>query len=354
MVRQQRSFPLTMLATATHDHKRGEDVRARLAVLSEIPKSWQRRVERWSTLNAFRHEDRDGQVIPSRNDEYLLYQTLIGTWPLDVMEPPDLKGSEFADRIVAYMVKAMREAKLETSWLAPDIDYEAGVERFVRGILDPDRARPFMADLLPFQRRVARAGAVTGLAQAVIKLAAPGVPDTYQGTELWDLSLVDPDNRRPVDFERRAANLEDFADADPAVLLGTWRDGRVKQFCIARVLEIRRRTPALFIEGAYVPLAVEGSASEHAIAFARVLNDDLVVVVAPRLLADLIEEERPLRVPAWHFRDTRIVLPEDWRQAGLHDVLSGRERAITDGTLDLGDLFESFPVAVLIPTAPTS
>src|SRR5690606_11382827 len=217
MQQQQRRHPASMLTTATHDHKRGEDVRARIDALSELPLEWRREVNRWARLNRSKRREVDGQRIPGRNDEYLLYQTLIGAWPLeiDTVEHPGLAA--FAERIVAYMIKASREAKARTSWTAPDEEYEAGLERFVRRILDPQEGRPFIADLLAFEPLIARIGAVNGLAQALLRLTAPGVPDTYQGCELWDLSLVDPDNRRPVDFEQRRAWLEQ--EADPAALL---------------------------------------------------------------------------------------------------------------------------------------
>ncbi len=205
---RQRRHPHTMLATATHDHKRGEDTRARIAALSELPGEWRRRVRRWATLNRFKRQEVEDQRVPGRNDEYLLYQTLIGAWPLEIETPDDPGLGDFAERIVAYMIKASREAKFRTSWTAPDADYEAGLERFVRRVLDPQDSRAFLSDLLAFQAGIALIGAVNGLAQTLLKLTAPGVPDIYRGTELWDLSLVDPDNRRRVDFDLRRDCLE--------------------------------------------------------------------------------------------------------------------------------------------------
>ena len=212
----------------------------------------------------------NGQRVPGRNDEYLLYQTLVGAWPLEIDTPEHPGLAEFTERIVAYMIKASREAKVRTSWTAPDQEYEAGLERFVRRILDPQEGRAFLADLLAFQPRIALIGAVNGLAQTLLKLTAPGVPDTYQGCELWDLSLVDPDNRRPVDFELRRAFSSKRADA--GALLASWRDGRIKQHVVARTLALRRRHPELFETGHYEPLEAEGALADRVVAFAAAPN----------------------------------------------------------------------------------
>ncbi|HEX5795854.1 MAG TPA: malto-oligosyltrehalose synthase, partial [Geminicoccaceae bacterium] len=344
-----RYHPLTMLASATHDHKRGEDVRARIDVLSELPLDWRTQVGRWARLNRSKRREVDGLPVPGRNDEYLLYQTLLGAWPLEVDDPDHPGLAEFTERIVAYMMKASREAKVRTSWTAPDLDYEAGVERFVRRILDPREGRAFIADLLGFEPRIARIGAVNGLAQTLLKLAAPGVPDTYQGCELWDLSLVDPDNRRPVDYELRRAYLEQ--DADPATLVASWRDGRVKQHVIARALALRRRAPELFERGDYTALAAAGSHAERVVAFARRSGEAAVLVVAPRLVAPLLRDaDRPLP-PAAAWSDTSIELPEGWPEGGLVDELTGAERRPQSGRLALSEALAELPVALLTPAA---
>lgn len=336
-----RFHPLTMLASATHDHKRGEDVRARINALSELPQEWRRRVARFALLNRYKRQDLDGRPVPSRNDEYLLYQTLIGAWPFQIESPEALAGSDFVERIVAYMIKAMREAKQETSWTAPDPAYEAGVEQFVRRILDPVSGRAFLADFLPFQQRVARIGAINGLAQIVLKLTTPGVPDTYQGCELWDLSLVDPDNRRPVDFELRERWL---AEPRPlADLLRDWKSGRIKQHLIARVLELRRRLPELFTSGDYQPLTTSGAEAERVVAFARRSGETVLVVVVPRLVAPLLSGDLPLpSAAAW--ADTAVELPE---RLALRDVLTDAERATGDGRLRISDVLGELPVALL-------
>jgi (1->4)-alpha-D-glucan 1-alpha-D-glucosylmutase len=346
MQQQQRRHPASMLATATHDHKRGEDVRARLNALSELALEWRRQVGRWARLNRLKRREVDGQRVPGRNDEYLLYQILVGAWPLEIdsLEHPGL--AELTERIVAYMIKASREAKVRTSWTAPDQEYEAGLERFVRRILDPQEGRAFLADLLAFQPRIALIGAVNGLAQTLLKLTVPGVPDTYQGCELWDLSLVDPDNRRPVDFERRRAFLEH--PADPAALLAGWRDGRIKQHVIARTLALRRRHPELFETGAYEPLETAGAFGDRVVAFSRRTEGEAVIVVVPRLVASLLDD-RDLPCPAagvWG--DTRLELPPALAELQLLEHLSERALPTASGSLGVADVLSDLPVALLV------
>ena len=344
-----RYHPGTMLASATHDHKRGEDVRARIDVLSELPLDWRAQVGRWARLNRSKRREVGDLPVPGRNDEYLLYQTLLGAWPFEV-DGPDHPGlAELTERIVAYMMKASREAKVRTSWTAPDLDYEAGVERFVRRILDPREGRAFIADLLGFEPRIAVTGAVNGLAQVLLKLTVPGVPDNYQGCELWDLSLVDPDNRRPVDYELRRAYLEQ--DADPAALLASWRDGRIKQHVIARALALRRRAPELFERGDYTALGAAGRHAERVVAFARRTAEAAVLVVAPRLVAPLLRDaDRPLP-PAAAWVDTSIELPEGWPEGSLVDELTGAQRPPQSGRLALSEALAELPVALLTPRA---
>jgi (1->4)-alpha-D-glucan 1-alpha-D-glucosylmutase len=344
-----RYHPVSMLASATHDHKRGEDVRARIDVLSELPLDWRAQVGRWARLNRSKRREVGDLPVPGRNDEYLLYQTLLGAWPFEV-DGPDHPGlAELTERIVAYMMKASREAKVRTSWTAPDLDYEAGVERFVRRILDPREGRAFIADLLGFEPRIAVTGAVNGLAQVLLKLTVPGVPDNYQGCELWDLSLVDPDNRRPVDYELRRAYLEQ--DADPAALLASWRDGRIKQHVIARALALRRRAPELFERGDYTALGAAGRHAERVVAFARRTAEAAVLVVAPRLVAPLLRDaDRPLP-PAAAWVDTSIELPEGWPEGSLVDELTGAQRPPQSGRLALSEALAELPVALLTPSA---
>ncbi|MEX2230150.1 MAG: malto-oligosyltrehalose synthase [Dehalococcoidia bacterium] len=334
--------PRAMLASETHDHKRGEDVRARLAVLSELPDEWAAALRTWSALTArWRDADRDA---PSRTDEYAFYQSLLGTWPPDAERPP----LEHGERLRAYARKAAREAGERTDWLDPDADYEAALDRFIAGALSDDA---FIAAARPLAARVARLGALNGLAQLVLKIAAPGVPDTYQGAEVWGLSLVDPDNRRPVDFGARRAALAALGDGPlpPGALgdlLAAWPDGRVKLFVLSRALRARRRDPALFVDGEYEPMRAIGERAEHVIAYARTLDRRVAIAVVPRLpaaLTGMATEGRPWR-PDW--RGTALDIPPALAGATIQDLFSGRSTTLR-ATLPLEDVPGAFPVALL-------
>lgn len=337
-------LPRAMLATATHDHKRGEDIRARLAVLSEMPADWLYSVRGWLEGNAGLKRDIEGIAAPSVADEVVLYQTIVAAWPLD-LAPDDAAGlAVFAERLCGWQEKAIREAKLRSGWDAPDEDYEAAARTFLLAILtgEDDRARRRLAE---FARRIAPAGALNGLTQLVLKLTVPGVPDLYQGTDGWDLSLVDPDNRRPVDYPAREADMR--RHRAPAEALPHWRDGAVKQAVIRSLLALRAERPALFAAGAYLPLALEGVHCQRALAFARILRDEMVIVVAPRLCAELVSD-LPL-VPAQAWQDTRIVVPEQWG-GRFEDYFTKRELAV--GTrASLNDLLGQMPVAILVARA---
>ncbi|MDX1607151.1 MAG: malto-oligosyltrehalose synthase, partial [Candidatus Competibacterales bacterium] len=294
--RRLQHWPQAMLTSATHDHKRGEDLRARLDVLSELPQEWRQRIRRWARFNQRKKRDIDGISAPDRNDEYLYYQTLIGAWPY-TLAAPDFAGLDgFRQRLVDYALKAAREAKRHTSWVARDEDYEAALTQFIERTLNLELSRPFLEDVAAFVTRVAPAGAVNGLAQTLLRLTSPGVPDLYQGNEYWDFSLVDPDNRRPVDYARRAATLD---DADLPTLLADWRDGRLKQHLIRTTLTLRRVQSELFTQGGYQPLTDEGDHSERVVAFARTLGEAACVVVVPRLVQPLLDSSDSL-------------LPRDW------------------------------------------
>jgi (1->4)-alpha-D-glucan 1-alpha-D-glucosylmutase len=341
--RRQRNHPHAMLATATHDHKRGEDVRARLNVLSEVPRPWSRNVQRWMRWNRGKRSDVDGSMAPSRSDEYLFYQTVVGAWPLEAGAPD--AGAGFAQRIDEYMQKAIREAKLHTSWAAPDEEYERAVSSFVNRCLDPELSRPFVDDVAAFVDEIAPAGAVNGLAQVVLKLTSPGVPDTYQGTELWDLSLVDPDNRRPVDYDLRREHLA--ADMGLGELLDAWRDGRIKQRIVQRVLAVRRDHPEPFTTGTYLPLSVEGPQADRVIAFARRHEERTLIVVVPRLVWPMLRgQARPLP-RGWGA--TRVVLPDPSPAHTFVDVLSERGYVLdAEGGLAVEACLAELPVAVLV------
>ncbi|HZB93712.1 MAG TPA: malto-oligosyltrehalose synthase, partial [Stellaceae bacterium] len=342
-------WPLAMLASSTHDTKRGEDSRARLALLSERPRDWVRRVALWSRLNRFRRGEVDGEPAPHRNDEYFFYQTVLGAWPLD-LAPDDVSGVEvFAARVQGTMVKAVREAKERSSWSNPNTEYEAVLGRFVAGALDASKPNPFLVDMHGFVAGLARPGAVNSLAQTLIKLAAPGVPDTYQGGELWDFNMVDPDNRRAVDwgvrrrilveleerFGARAMDRQAFAE-----LAAHWRDGREKLFLTWRALRLRAAWPDLFARGAYRPLETAGRHADRLCAFARLADGKAAVVVAPRLVLSLFGEDGAI-----DWGDTVVTLPE--AAAPWRDALSGRPLAPRDGAIAAGELLADFPVALL-------
>ena len=309
-------WPHSMLASSTHDTKRSEDVRARLHVLSEIPGEWRQHVEHWTRINEPLKLDGTGVRRIERNTEYFLYQTLVGAWPLEISKNPENPEREqFAGRIADYMVKAVREAKQRTSWLNQDPDYEEGLQRFIADLLEPASNALFMEDFLPFQRRIARLGLYNGLSQELLKLTCPGVPDLYQGSELWRFDLVDPDNRRPVDFDRRRRVLDDLADNFrqgrredlAASLMTTLEDGRAKLFVTWRALSVRRDYPSLFERGTYVPLAVGGERAAHVCAFARIADGVTLVVAALKGFAGLVDHGS--NVEAARLAGTSIELP---------------------------------------------
>ncbi|MFA5514715.1 MAG: malto-oligosyltrehalose synthase [Desulfuromonadales bacterium] len=337
---RQAEWPHALSATATHDHKRGEDVRARLQVLSEIPQEWARQVRAWSRLNR-RHKGRVGRrKAPSANDEYFLYQTLLGTWPFG-----NFDRREYLERIQSYAVKAVREAKVHTAWIKPDHEYEDTYLAFIEKVLDDGE---FLAGFLPFQRRVASHGLLNSLGQTLLKMTAPGLPDFYQGCELWDFSLVDPDNRRPVDYPLRQKLLQALRQREeqeiPALLgelLAHPEDGRLKLFLIQRTLAFRRRHAEIFQQGVYQPVSAEGKHARHLFAFARSHAGQWAVTVVPRLLSTTVEPGAyPLGVDFW--QDTTLHLPT----AGIwHETISGGswkgERIL------VGECLRHFPVAVL-------
>ena len=348
---RSRRRPESMLATSTHDTKRGEDMRARLAVLSEMPGEWGHSVTRWAQLNTRRRTNLGAQVVPDRNDEYFLYQTLVGTWPVELLEGP-LEGAalqQFLERIEQYVVKALREAKRHSSWANPNLDYEERTLGFIRRILDVSRPSPFLTDFRRFVQRIARFGAYNSLTQTVLRLAGPGVPDTYRGTELWDLTLVDPDNRRPVDFAARRAILDAIEvayAADPAALvnelLDGWKDGRLKLFLMWRLLQWRRSMPEAFGRGAYAGLETRGAPGEHVCAYR--LGD--AVVAVSRLTKRLLGEHvgHPIG-ETW--KDAILLLPPEVRR--YTNVLTS---AVVRNSKELAvaELFRDLPVAVLVPT----
>lgn len=332
-LRRCAHFPRAMLTTATHDHKRGEDARARLAVLSERAADWAAAVAQWRALNAsLRRAAGPGGLAPAAADEYMLYQTLVGHWP-PLLAADDAAGLEaLAQRVAAWHLKAIREAKLRTSWIEPDAGYEDACRAFVLGALRPG---PFTRAVRAFVDGIAPAGAAASLAQVLLRVTAPGVPDLYQGADLWDYSLVDPDNRSPVDFDRRAAALAGAAPFD--ALLDAWRDGRVKQRLIATALRLRARHPALFLEGRYRPLAAEGPQAARVVAFTREHGADALLVIAARAAAPLVEPDAPrIAPPRWDGTALRLPPPlarRRWRDLLGDRALAGAARLALAGAL---------------------
>ncbi len=328
---------------STHDTKRSEDVRARLAVLSELAGEFGERADRWAELNR-RHkaEEEDGVVAPDGNEEWLLYQTLLGAWPLGGSDP------EFVRRIQAYMTKALHEAKENSSWLNPNTAYDDAVAAFVERILDPQQSAEFLADFEPFQRRVSRYGMTNSLAQTLVRCTAPGVPDTYQGTELWDFSLVDPDNRRPVDYARRRELLRSLDEAADRLKLARElaaqpEDGRIKLFVISRALRMRRDLPELFTRGSYEAVSATGAKAGCVFAFVRQLGTQAVLVAVPRLVTRLGPPDGPA-----DWADTRLHLPDGLAGRPWTDLFTGRPQTSPDGHITAADLFADFPVACLM------
>ncbi len=347
LAEHQQRWPDTMNATSTHDTKRSEDVRARINVLSEMPSVWSRYLNRWSRWNRGKKQVVNDRQVPDPNEEALLYQTLLGTWPLTEAKMPDYK-----DRIKAYLVKAAREAKVYSSWLKPNEAHERALQSFVDEILDPHPQNRFLEHFLEFQKRIAFAGAINSLSQMILKIAAPGIPDFYQGTFVWDFSLVDPDNRRPLDMSRREAltlTMEQWRTESPrevaAYLLSHWRDGELKAYVIFQALRSRVEDPELFQKGKYIPLSFDGEASQHAVGFARRLGNRWILAIVPRFVSKYTDSDRfPLGKRVWH--DARLILPasapQRWRNAFTGEAIDG------EAAIPLSDVFRNFPAALLV------
>jgi (1->4)-alpha-D-glucan 1-alpha-D-glucosylmutase len=347
-LKRKERWPHTLNATSTHDTKRSEDVRTRINVLSEIPEEWQQHLLIWRQYNEPKKRKVHGLPVPEPNMEMLLYQTMLGAWPISEAGIP-----AFKERLKAYAIKAAREAKAFTSWQAPDTKYEDALTAFLKDILQSSNTE-FIKDFLLFEKQIAYYGALNSLAQVLLKITSPGVPDFYQGTELWDSSLVDPDNRRPVDFKRRAEMLDKlFKQGSQGELslvkqlLERWEDGRVKLYVTYKALNTRRADRTLFQDGDYIPLQSNGPRQEHICTFGRRLGDTWALTIVPRLLTGLVPVGTPpIGRQAWG--DDRLLLPKDaperWR-----NVFTGEELTSSSPTrgLAISDILSSFPVALL-------
>ncbi|HMK50134.1 MAG TPA: malto-oligosyltrehalose synthase [Thermodesulfovibrionales bacterium] len=356
-IERLKFWPNSLLTTSTHDTKRSEDARARMNVLSEVPRRWKECLAKWSRFNRRKKQIVDGQAVPDRNEEYLLYQTLIGVWPLSTDSEED--SGIFRDRIRNYMLKAVREAKVNTSWINPDNAYESALMSFVDTVLNPVPGNRFLSDFIGFQKIISRYGMYNSLSQVLLKTTSPGVPDFYQGTEIWDFSLVDPDNRRTVDYDVRRTTLDaarkKIAGQGLASglreLLSDWEWGGIKLFVTCNALGYRRENKRLFSHGTYLPLISDGEKNDHVCAFARVQNDKTVVVAVPRLVAGLLEfeDKPPFGKDAWG--DTWLVVPDELGADTFRNIFTDEtvvvNRQFGKRTLPLADIFASFPVAML-------
>lgn len=348
---RRQNWPHTLNTTTTHDTKRSEGVRARINVLSEMPDVWQHHLELWARLNTKHKEEVDGRAVPDRNEEYFLYQTLLGAWPQE-----GESCEELVERLQAYLVKATREAMVHTRWTRPNQLHEEALQKFVARILSP-AADDFLGDFRPLQREIAYYGMVNSLAQMLLKIVAPGVPDFYQGSELWDLRLVDPDNRVPVDFERRVAMLKQLARDEASnsgaltkSLVEHWQDGRIKLFLLRKAIRFRRKNAILFQEGEFLPLETKGECRQNVVGCMRRRNGQRILVVVPRWLSNVASATDHSKSD-WH--DTEVVLPDStsarWQSVLCDHELTTRDGAHTQslkGTLRVADLFAHFPVAL--------
>ena len=330
-----------MIATATHDTKRGEDARSRLLALSEMPEAWGEAWEQWSDLARPHITVIDGEAVPDANDQWMFFQAILGAWPLELLDGDEPGAIEdFRKRLDAYAEKALREGKRRSSWVNVDEAYEGAVHALFAKLVAP--GSDFLTRMRPFARRLAHLGMIAGLGRTVLKATLPGLPDTYQGTEFWDFSFVDPDNRRPVDYPALARSLEEGGAV--ADLLAQWSDGRVKQATLARLLADRTERPAFYAEADYQAVLPTGEKADHVIAFTR--SDatsgagDLLVAV-PRLVSGLVGDA------VWSgaaFAGTHLPVAGE---GAWTDLVTGDTVAATDGRIELDRLFARLPYAVL-------
>ena len=340
---RHRNWPATLLATSTHDTKRSEDVRARMLAISEMPDVWRRSLQKWRMVNRRWKKEVNESEAPDSGEEYLLYQTLLGAWPMAADGAPERKiDPEFLERIQNYMTKALNEAKLNTSWIQPNEPWLAATRDFVAKILEPAAKNKFLPTFLPVAEEIARLGAINSLAQTLLKLTSPGVPDIYQGNEIWNFSLVDPDNRRPVDYKRRAEMLSCLSSKTPEQLLRDWPDGRIKIFLTQRALHFRNENVDLFRSGNYLPLRASGTFAAHVIAFARQLERQTAIVIVPRVSSRV---GFPPIGDRW--KDTTIELPDGFPLERWRQVITGQEFWIKDRQIRLADALSILPFAMI-------
>ncbi len=341
---RMKNWPYTLNTTSTHDTKRSEDVRARISVLSEFPDEWAEHLEIWMKYNEAKKQLVNDHLMPEPNTELFLYQTLIGAWPLFAEEVP-----AFKERLKAYMIKSVREAKTMTSWLKMNQAYEDSIVTFIDAVLENSADNKFLIDFLEFQEKTAYYGALNSLSQLLLKITSPGVPDFYQGMELWDFSLVDPDNRHPVDFKKRKKLLDNITREESSIedMLSSWQDGRLKLYVTYKTLNFCRDYPELFQNGDYIPLSVSGARREQVCVFARHYMRQWALVAAPRFFTKL-SQTGGLTIGKQAYRDDYILVPEDapphWRNIFTGEIIK------STGALPVAEVFRAFPVALLVPS----
>lgn len=347
---RSKKWPHTLLATSTHDTKRSEDTRARINVLSENPEGWKEALKVWSTLNHQAKDTLENHDVPGNNEEFFIYQTLIGTWPLDLLN--NSNRIDYSDRIKKYIVKSLKEAKLHTSWINPNIHYEEAVERFIERLINLDSDNPFIHHFEKFIKPVMRAGLFNSLSQTLLKMTVPGIPDFYQGSELWEFNLVDPDNRRAVDYSIRQSilsNLKEREGQDEFLLLShlvdTLEDGRIKLYLISKVLNYRKEHPALFQSGDYSPLVIEGEKANYALGFKRSFDKKQILVVTGRFFFKLCDSEA-IQPMGNKWGNTVIRLSREL-EGDYKDVVSGKITSSINRQLPLQKLFSPLPFALM-------
>jgi (1->4)-alpha-D-glucan 1-alpha-D-glucosylmutase len=340
---RHRDWPASLLATSTHDTKRSEDVRARMVAISEIPQLWRRSIQQWRLVNRRWKKRIEEASAPDANEEYLLYQTLLGTWPVNARGQAGQAASpEYVERIQAYMKKALNEASLNTSWIQPNEEWLAAMRDFVARILEPSSKNKFLPTFYPVVEEIARLGAINSLSQILLKLTSPGVPDIYQGNELWNFSLVDPDNRQPVDYRCRREKLASVKEAKPEELLSNWPDGRIKMFLTQRLLRFRREHVDLFRRGNYLPVTANGTFADSCVSFAREFEGQWILVIAPRISSRI---GFPPIGERW--KDTIVELPESLSLGETRELFTGREVRRVGRGLNVAEGLSILPFAVM-------
>ncbi|MCB5191459.1 malto-oligosyltrehalose synthase [Methylobacillus arboreus] len=348
---RRKGYPNTMLGTATHDHKRGEDTRMRIAVLSQIPQHWEAQVEEWLTMNARFHQNihpEENLIVsysaPRPQHELMLYQTLIGAWPYELKMDDKAGLKAYAERLNQWMIKSIREAKRLSGWMQVNEEYENACSHLLFSILDHEQSSSFLQSAYAFVQEISATGAVNSLSQTLLRLTTPGIPDLYQGTELWDLSLLDPDNRRSVDFNHREQLLEARIPLQDKI--AGWQDGAIKQHVIRTLLQHRRQQPGLFSGGDYAALEVRGPQAAHVLAFMRSLHDQAIVVVVPRLTASFMRKRHQLGLDTDTWKDTIVHLPGKLNSEA-RDIISDQPCHIYIGQIKLDEVFSILPLAAI-------